>query len=175
MGAGEGVGEGVRTEEGGAEEGARPIGVVASDHVWRAYRRVWRRGRRSDATTPAAALHRLRIQCKKLRYLMEAFRRLYDAGEIGPLIRTLKQLQDHLGDFNDLKVQQAHLKAMAEALAREGAPAATLMAVGRLVAHLEVQQQAERRRFAKAFRRFATADHRATFHHLFQTSGVAVL
>lgn len=153
----------------------RPVATVASEHIWRAYRRVWRRGRRIEPDTPAALLHRLRIECKKLRYLLELFRNLYDPEEVGGLIKALKQLQDNLGAFNDLEVQQHHLREMAAQMATAGAAQPpTLMAMGRLVDQLELRQAEERRRFADCFARFSTRENRRRFRRLFREQGRAV-
>ena len=138
-----------------AANAGRPIGEVASERIWKVYRRVLKRGLAIDAYTPAEAVHDLRIECKKLRYLMEFFRGLYDPDRIGLLIKELKKLQDNLGDFNDYEVQQGSLKEFAEEMAGQAAPAATLMAMGRLVEHLEGGQARERQAFAERFTRFA--------------------
>ena len=57
-----------------------------------------------EAANPddAAAMHRLRIECKKLRYLVEFFRGLFDGME--PFIDHLKDLQDLLGVMHDIAV-----------------------------------------------------------------------
>ena len=46
-----------------------------------------------DAHTPDELVHELRIQCNKLRYLMEFFMNLYSGKTIKPLIKSLKGLQ----------------------------------------------------------------------------------
>ena len=151
-----------------AANAGRPIGDVASERIWRVYRRVLKQGLAIDDDTPAEAVHRLRIECKKLRYLMEFFLSLYSPHRIGRLIQALKRLQDNLGDFNDYEVQQASLKEFAEDLAsRHSAPAVTLMAMGRLVEHLEAGQARERRAFAKRFARFAREGNQRLARELF--------
>lgn len=52
------------------------------------------------------ALHRLRIDCKKLRYTTEFFMSLYDENRIRAFIDKLKQLQDNLGDIHDTFIQE---------------------------------------------------------------------
>ncbi len=151
-----------------APNAGRPIGEVASERIWKIYRRVIKRGLAIDDDTPAQAVHDLRIECKKLRYLMEFFRSLYDAGKIGRLIGALKQLQDNLGDFNDYEVQQGSLKEFADDMSnRQTVPAVTLMAMGRLVEHLENGQARERHRFSKRFTKFARARNQRLARDLF--------
>ena len=56
------------------------------------------------------ALHDLRKTLKKLRYLNEFFQSFYPANKMQLLIENLKVLQDNLGEFQDLEVQQESLK-----------------------------------------------------------------
>jgi CHAD domain-containing protein len=150
----------------------RPVCEVASARIWKVYRRVLKNGRAIAPDSPATALHRLRIDCKKLRYLMELFRSLYDAEAIVGLIDSLKRLQDNLGDFNDCTVQQATLRRIADQMAEEnGMPVATLLAMGHLLALLEERQATERARFAEQFAQFSSDDHRQLFRRLFAPPG----
>ena len=150
----------------GAANAGRPIGEVASERIWKVYRRAIKKGLAILVDTPAKALHELRIECKKLRYLMEFFRGLYDGPKIERLIKALKQLQDLLGDFNDYEVQQVSLRGFAEEM-RESVPADTLMALGRLVEHLEAGRERERGRFAQRFAKFARPANRRLARQLF--------
>jgi CHAD domain-containing protein len=152
----------------GAPNAGRPVLEVASARIHKVYRRVLKRGGRIGDDTPAESLHRLRIDCKKLRYLLEFFRGLYEPATVGRLIKALKKLQDNLGDFNDYEVQQEHLRAFGRRMLEEGeVRAETLMAMGRLVAELEEGQAEERRRFGRRFARFADKGNRRRFRELF--------
>lgn len=85
-------------------KGRRPLGGVATKRIRKAYRRA--AGRESLAGLEIEELHRLRIDCKKLRYLLEFFRSLYPARQAVPLIKSLKSLQSVLGDIHDLAVHR---------------------------------------------------------------------
>ena len=65
----------------------------------------------AQAPVEIDALHRLRIDCKYLRYMLE-----FNAHLLGSkgknLIKTLKQLQDHLGNLNDAAVRQKKLASI---------------------------------------------------------------
>ena len=153
----------------------KPILPTASSRIWKAYCRVLKQGRSIDDDSPAESLHRLRINCKKLRYLLEFFRCLYDEREIGALIKALKRLQDNLGDFNDLEVQQDRLQRFAHDMFQEGlATGETLMAMGRLVDRLETRQAEERHNFQQEFTKFASKKKRARFRALFETQPTVV-
>lgn len=157
-------------EPASAPDANRPIREVTSKRIWTLWRRVHERGRAITPETEASALHRLRIDCKKLRYLLELFGGLYPADEIRPLVRRLKKLQDNLGDFNDYEVQQKRLETFADRMVDEDlAPVPTLLAMGRLLEHLARGQEEEHRRFAKRFRRFTSKGNRRRFRTLFKS------
>lgn len=106
----------------------RSVVDVARATIWRAYRLVRRHGRNIDADSSAEALHELRLDCKKLRYLLEFFCDLFDQDDIAPLLKSLKRLQSNLGALNDLEVQQRTLQQFASEMdprepARNCAPA----------------------------------------------------
>jgi CHAD domain-containing protein len=153
---------------------ARPIGELASRRIWKAYRRVLEKGGAIVPETPPEALHRLRIEAKKLRYLLEFFRSLYDAEEIGRLVKALKQLQDNLGDFNDFVVQQATLARFAQQMVDDHLePAETLMAMGRLQERLEAGQEREREDFHRRFDEFSARSNRKRFRRLFKREEIS--
>ena len=147
---------------------ARPIRLVAEEQIWKVYRKVLKRGRKTDRRTSPETLHRLRIDCKRLRYLMTFFQSLFPAKALKPLIKELKNLQDNLGDFNDLYVQRAALLGFAgEMLASGKAPPATLMAMGQLMGQLEARQTVEGEAFRARFQKFAREKNQKRFRRLF--------
>ena len=134
------------------DPGQRPVQEVASERILGMYRKVMLRGSVIDADTPAQRVHDLRIDCKKLRYLLEFFAKLYDPKELKPIVRTLKSLQDLLGDFNDYEVQQHSLASIAARWSAEGqVPVETVLAMGRLVERLNQGQRALHVAFAERF------------------------
>ncbi|RWX54600.1 CHAD domain-containing protein [Photobacterium chitinilyticum] len=60
---------------------------------------------RLDNQSTDNVIHRLRIRCKKLRYLLEYFSPILPPQSSKEQIKCMKQLQDELGDFNDLSIQ----------------------------------------------------------------------
>jgi CHAD domain-containing protein len=136
----------------GTERAGWSIRRVADARLWKAYRRVIRDGRAIGSGTPAEQLHRLRKDCKKLRYLLEFFASLYPSAHVKPMIRQLKQLLDNLGQFQDLHVQAEKLQGFARDMsAREQAELPLLLAIGALIGNLLERQQAARRHFAELF------------------------
>lgn len=159
------------TDAGGAaplHKGTSVLPVVSA-RIWKVYRRIMKKGRAITPSTPAAALHNLRLECKNLRYLLETFKSLYPAEAIGLLISELKMLQNNLGDIQDLEVQRQALDTFAKEMLEEGPVASgTVMAMGRLAASLEERQRKARDEFADRFARFARKKNRRTFRKLFE-------
>jgi len=113
-------------------------------------------------------LHALRIQCKKLRYLMEFFSSLFPRKKINVLIEQLKKLQGNLGDFNDLCVQEDYLFNITRKLpATHQQFKITLVAIGSLIGTLDREKQTVKDAFAKTFIDFASPANKKLFRELF--------
>ncbi len=145
----------------------RPIAELADLRIFKVYKRVLKDGKAIASDSPAEALHDLRKDCKKLRYLMEFFQSLYPKPEIQRLIKQLKVLLDNLGDFQDLQVQAEKIESFGDQMLQEGAPARTLMAMGILVGDLLKRQEQAREEFAELFGRFKNQENAQAFKKLF--------
>ena len=146
----------------------RPIGELAANRILNAYKRTVKRGSKLAGDPPAEALHKLRIDAKKLRYLLEFFSSLYQKKTIARLVKELKLLQDILGGFNDMAVQQRRLGDFANQLTSAGdAPASTVLAMGRLAAAMGDRQQEYRRQFGTCFTEFSSAASRNLYRKTF--------
>jgi len=69
-------------------------------------------------------LHQVRIAFKRLRYSCEVFEPLYGKA-MRDYIKTLKSAQEHLGDWNDIRVMRDHVEHLARGVsgnAVEGVP-----------------------------------------------------
>jgi CHAD domain-containing protein len=152
-----------------APAAGRDIGHLASRIIFRRFKRVLKDGKTLDAATPDPEVHRLRIQCKKLRYTIEFFSTLYPAEDMQTVVRQLKKLQDILGEFNDLSVQQQLLRHSLEGL-RPGSTRNLQLAaaLGALMQSLFQQQQELRSHFAEAFSLFGDPANIALFNDLFR-------
>ncbi|MBD3220283.1 CHAD domain-containing protein [bacterium] len=129
---------------------------LARKRLRKRHARVLRDGRAIGPDSPDEALHRLRIQCKKLRYLLEFTASVFPAGEVDDLISHLKGLQDNLGEFNDLSVQRADLRsALASPSGRGQARVQEAAALGGLLTALHARHHEVRDEFAAAFADFA--------------------
>jgi CHAD domain-containing protein len=93
-----------------SEDDPKALGPVAQKILQRRFMRIWRDCQALQADSSDQHLHQLRIQGKKFRYALEFFRPLYPEAEIYALISLLKNMQKHLGNYNDLVVQETQLE-----------------------------------------------------------------
>lgn len=146
----------------------RPIIDVARERTWRMYKRVLKEGNAIDDDSPADDVHELRKSCKKLRYLMEFFHSLYPKEKISVLIKALKQLQNNLGDYNDLHVQIESLQRFSMQMDENThPPAETLLAIGTLIEGLNNRQLAVRQEFYDRYNTFSAPEYKKLFKELF--------
>jgi CHAD domain-containing protein len=144
-----------------SEAAPMPIAVIAAESIERAWRRMLRHGRAIGEESPVEELHQVRIDGKKLRYLLELFRSAYPEVELGPLISDLKNLQDCLGALNDASVQDHMLRALAQRLSAEGGDAtAALVLVGRLIERASADGAAARRKSPERFAELRSKENR---------------
>ncbi len=145
-----------------------PIGTMAGTRIRRVYGRVVTMGAAIDEGSPPEAFHELRKKGKELRYLLELFAaRLFAPDVVGPLVKSLKALQDVLGRHQDREVQVAMLRSLAdEAATLPGGPAAC-MAMGVLVDRLRADAAVARREFAERFRPLAEESQAALVRETF--------
>ncbi|MEA3545201.1 MAG: CHAD domain-containing protein, partial [Thermodesulfobacteriota bacterium] len=97
-----------------AKQAGMEIKPLASKKILEQYQRICTDGIAITTDTPDQPVHDLRIECKKLRYLLELFAELYSANQVKKLIKRLKILQDNLGRFNDFSVQRDFLLQLAQ-------------------------------------------------------------
>jgi len=138
-----------------AERANAPILEVAHRQIRKLYLRLVKEGRSIASESPDEQIHQLRITGKKFRYLLEFFSSLFPAKEIGRLVKATKTLQDFLGEFNDLAVQQEKLQEFSRRLqVEQQTPAATLVVMGRLIEDMARRQQKMRLEFPDHFEAF---------------------
>jgi CHAD domain-containing protein len=145
-----------------------PIIDLARTRIYKKYQNVVKTGNQIIQNMEDEMLHVLRIECKKLRYLMEFFASLFPGKKINVLIDQLKKLQDNLGDFNDLCVQEDYLLNIADELPATRQPGnKTLVAIGSLIGALDSKRRTVRDAFASTFTDFASPANQALFRELF--------
>jgi CHAD domain-containing protein len=123
-----------------APNARRPLVDVVFERAWRLSRKIGRQVATLDRTTAAETVHDVRVQAKKLRYLVDVAPASRDDFDIKRVLIALKSLQRVLGDFNDAHVQEQRLIECRGAMAATGAAQNSLAAIGRLA-----EQARERR------------------------------
>lgn len=138
--------------------------------IWKRYSKVCQIARQINETTPDEEVHQLRIQCKKLRYLMEFFSSLFPQKMLKDLIKSLKRLQDNLGRFNDFSVQQESLQEFLTTYAKKHRNKnliAMAESIGALIILLQQKQCHERNQVMQSFSYFDSPIIREEFSQVF--------
>lgn len=146
--------------------GLEPTLSVAKKHIEKAWKKVVRHGRAIPSEASDDELHMLRIDCKRLRYLLELFSSLFPDKTIGPVVRHLKELQENLGMFVDLAVQQRYLLTCLEGMKGKPPNPELAAALGGLVSLLHLRQEKARKAFHHTFRLFDNDETGTLFREL---------
>lgn len=138
-----------------ALNGEAPVGTLAPRWISRRMKKLTRNVQGTNDATNDEQLHRMRIDGKKLRYLLEIFESLYPPGRVKALAKDLKRFQDALGDLNDLSVQEAALSHDIAFFEKQGVgDIAAGAAIGGLLTRLEDRRPALYAAFERASRRY---------------------
>ncbi|MBD3376479.1 CHAD domain-containing protein [candidate division KSB1 bacterium] len=125
------------------------IKEVADQIIYKKYSKVLEMGTALSENSSNDEFHRLRIQCKKLRYALEFFYHLYPVKNISRQIKILKSLQDHLGLLNDKHVHSAYLLQIINS---HPAPSIlTAASLGGVITRLHADSITLRREFEKVW------------------------
>jgi CHAD domain-containing protein len=143
-----------------------PAITVVAARIRKAHRRLVRDGRSIDDSSPATALHDLRKDAKRLRYLLECFGSLFPVGDVTTAVKPLKALQDTLGTFQDTEVQIHALERSGDQLIERGAGAPTLLAMGAVIEHVSARGVDARAEFSNRFATFDSSAVRAAYERL---------
>ena len=139
------------------EESLVPIQLAAGRRIGLRFKKISKLSRLIDELTPDAFLHEVRIECKKLRYLLDCFGHLFDSDGRALLVRQLSKLQNRLGRFNDTSVQQITLLDLAEEPIQSGNAKLTL-SLGALIGSLHHEHGAMRSQVISALRDFCSPE-----------------
>jgi len=114
---------------------ARPVEPFARQVLDKRWKKAADYGRRiADLTTEER--HEMRKELKKLRYMIEAFRRLYDAEAVRGFLTRLKALQKGFGALNDVAMADA---ALTETDGPGAVDVAGARAAGRVLGRLDAE------------------------------------
>src|SRR5271166_1134207 len=137
----------------------RPFAAVAAEQLGRRWRKNLKSGKHLDTLDPQHR-HKLRIQTKKLRYAAEffapAFPRKKSMRRRKNFVDSLQQLQDALGELNDIAVNEKLLQRLGGAKRRHGSHIRKAF-VGRLSAREEARISPVLKETERAYAAFAKA------------------
>jgi len=143
-----------------------PLIETAASLIIKHYKRVLKSGKKLSPRSLDEDFHKLRITCKKLRYLIEFFSSLFPQDKINTMLKHLKKLQDNLGDFNDLSVQIETLNDFL-ITAQKNNNHIIIKDVSALIAVLDYKKIQLRLEFYSLFKEFASAENKKLYDQLF--------
>ena len=160
---------------GETEWSERPSIELAISKITKRYKKIQKAALLIDNDTPDEAIHSIRIDCKKLRYLLYFFSNLFDQQETKVAVKKLKHLQDRLGLFNDLTVQGQYLETyLNEIEHKEKKDIKLIAALGGLIATLHGMQKIERDNCTNELHVFSNKKNRQIFTHTFAAKGLDI-
>lgn len=142
-----------------------PVGPLVFRCIYKRYRKICRIAAGIGAETPDETVHEVRIECKKLRYLLEFFSELIAKDDGAAMQKLLRRLQGRLGEFNDASVQQKSLLTYWEQK-KNGDDVA--LGVGGLVSVLYNRQQQTRSLIEQSLEEFCSGSTAAIFKRNFK-------
>ncbi|MBI9071458.1 MAG: CHAD domain-containing protein [Melioribacteraceae bacterium] len=144
-----------------------PIKEVAKRFIRKKFRQIISIGNEINENSQDTDFHRLRIECKKLRYMIEFFSSLFPKNEIENFSAQLKQLQNNLGEFNDLSIQQEKLKLFLHEKVNKKGNAVEASSIGGLITLKYQRQKIVRSDFHNKFSQFNNNKNFNLFKNLF--------
>lgn len=132
---------------------ASPIIGEAAKRIRKRFKRLTKLAEALEKDAPDQDIHSIRIEGKKLRYLLEFFGSLFPEDAINPLASLLSKLQSRLGQFNDTSVQQAYLLKYAKAKGHALEPRLAL-SLGGLIAALYAEHSILKKEVRQALKKF---------------------
>jgi inorganic triphosphatase YgiF len=142
----------------------RPLAAAASEQLRRRRKPILKRGKHLGDLDPERR-HRLRIQVKKLRYATEFFASAFPGKKSGRrrgnFVASLAQLQDALGELNDIAVHESLSEQLASGEdvggSSRGSRAKTAFVAGRLSGREEARIAPVLKEADRAYAAFAKA------------------
>jgi len=152
------------------EHSASPVGGEAAKRIAKRFRGIVALAKDLHEDSADEDVHSIRIECKKLRYLLEFFGRLFSGEDVEPVSRQLARLQNKLGSFNDTSVQQACLLDYWKENEAHG-EASLAMSLGGLVSLLHRDHLVLRGEVAKVLSTFCSSKNAQRIAEIEQTGG----
>jgi CHAD domain-containing protein len=134
-------------------EPPQSIRRAAKRSIGKQYKKLLRDGRAIHDQSPDGELHALRIDCKRMRYLLEFFQPTYGKA-LSPCIQQFTRLQDLLGEFQDSCVASTRLREYAGEVSMPSQHRGELIALGQLIGIQEFRRRDRRTAFHNVWKQF---------------------
>lgn len=145
-----------------------PVKKFSNQGIWSCYARVIKQGKHIKSHSGDASVHELRKSCKKLRYMIEFFRELYPQRKISTEIKQLKAVQNQLGEFQDLCVQEKIMQDFIQALDRDiWAPVSTRQLMDKLLGKSIKKKRALHKKIPRVFSKYSSKEYQSQCKKLF--------
>lgn len=131
--------------------GDAELGELVRNRVIKLVRRIVRQSGELTPDDSEERWHEIRIEGKKVRYLLEAFGDFFSKGRAKKALAPLVRLQEALGDLNDNAMQKAFLR---DPVWREPMGSGLARCLGAIEVLLEQRGVELRRRARRALERF---------------------
>jgi CHAD domain-containing protein len=148
------------------------VGDVARREIERFLEKTSQIWRQEGHEIPDARLHRLRIECKRLRYALEFFQSVLAPGPAAEIIRQVKAVQDFLGNYQDSVVQRQFLFGFLRKMRVRNKVrlAALAAALGVLIGALSREKEQMRAHLGDVFNEFYAPQNLERFRQLLRPS-----
>ncbi|SFP49765.1 CHAD domain-containing protein [Hydrogenimonas thermophila] len=133
-----------------------PVIIEVKHALRKRYKRILKKGNALNKNSLADEYHLLRIDVKKLRYMIEFFSSLFNKDAYDKMLKRLKTIQSILGEHQDLEVQSQHLKELSQLPElHNDKTMAALNELRKTMAQMEEQKRLE---FRDTFKLFAKTE-----------------
>ncbi len=151
----------------------QPTIELAVAKIQKRYKKIQYASAQITHSTPDEDIHSLRIDCKKLRYLLYFFDNLFNKKQAKVAGNHLKSLQNKLGVFNDLTVQKLFLENYLYKIEHKPEKDILLIAsLGGLISSLHTMQIQEREKCITELAIFSNAENRQLFKTTFKSNHI---
>jgi CHAD domain-containing protein len=137
---------------GSSSEKSITVRELAARRIQKCYKDLLSDGRKLDKASPDEAFHDLRLDMKRLRYLLEYFAPIFPTRDYALIFKQARTLQSVLGDFHDITVQKSVLMHYADELQERGSTApGTFVCLGFLLQEMGGNHHSLRDQFHDVF------------------------
>jgi CHAD domain-containing protein len=158
-----------------ADENPEAARQAAGRIIAKQFKAVLKANKNRIQENSSAQFHQLRIECKRLRYMLEFFASCLPATLTEKFLKRLRILQDILGAVQDSSIQQKYIAAQISGLRlRQPGSKLTAAALGGLITVIHNRQKEQMALFDKAFKRFAAGAFRNTLARINQELPVTI-